>query len=255
MRTKKTSLLITLFLFLPLLLLEAQEKDDHQAYWMHEDPVKPAMITTYEKTSKEFIAACKKHQLKDADFNTLRTNDFRYITISPISNMADFDKNTLAPLQEKMGKEAFGKIFKKFNECYDDHYDYVMWLHKELSYMPKGITITPKGKPYRELTYYYYSPANRSHMIEIAKGFKALYEKVGSKAHYRIYTNGFGERGTYFMVASAAESPEDMANLETSNNKLIGDGAKDLIEKLLKYTTSTKTITGYMRDDLSYVSN
>lgn len=44
-----------------------------------------------------------------------------YLYVSPINNMADFDKNTFASLQPKMGNEAFNKMFADFDKCYFSH--------------------------------------------------------------------------------------------------------------------------------------
>ena len=39
------------------------------------------------------------------------------------------DKKALAPLMEKMGDEAFKDIFKRFNDCYDQHAEYIVLLN------------------------------------------------------------------------------------------------------------------------------
>ncbi len=251
MKTLKRIFILTICIVFVTPFLWAQN-ENRQAYWVHTDEVNPSMMRTYEKVSKEFVEACKKHKLKGADYFTLRSDDMKYITIAPINSMADFDNNPLKPLQEKMGKEAFAKLFENFNQCYDNHYDAVIWLNKDLSYMPEGEHFAPADEDYREFTYYHYSPANRNKMIEISKGFKELYKNKGSKSYYRIYTNGFGERGTYIMVAMSAKSAEDAAKKQEENKKLIGDSQKELVDRLLKYTTKTEHHTGWIRDDLSY---
>ncbi len=130
MKTFKNTLLSTLFLVLATLSTNAQ----NQAYWVHTDYVKPAMQSTYEKVSKDFVEACKKHDLKGADWASVRMDDGRYLTLAPIKNMADFDTNPLAPLAEKMGTENFSALFERFNTCYDKHTDNVIHLISALLY-------------------------------------------------------------------------------------------------------------------------
>lgn len=116
MKTLKTTMLFAIILLLIPMISNAQS---NQAFWIHADQVKPSITAEYEKVSKDFIAACAKHDLKDADWTTAQMDDGTYLSLTPLNNMADLDKNTLAPLAEKMGNENFSAIFGRFNKCYD----------------------------------------------------------------------------------------------------------------------------------------
>ena len=41
-------------------LSQAQEEKNIQAYWIHEDRVKPSMTDEYEQVAKDLVAACKE---------------------------------------------------------------------------------------------------------------------------------------------------------------------------------------------------
>jgi len=227
-------------------------QDTRQSYTVHLDHVKPSMIAEYERISKELIAQSKKHN-SNFGWLTLVTDEFDYFYVSPIKNMAQLDGNPFAGLAEKMGAAEMGKIFSEMDKCYDDHINYVITLDKELSYMPNGITQTPEGQPFRKNTLYYVAPQNYAAAEQLAKDFKALYTKKGSKVNYRIYRSGYGSDGTYFMVAIAAKDAMEYERMDAENAQLLGAEGQQLAGRLLSLISKTKTITGAIRADLSYM--
>lgn len=253
MKTKHLISLLLLTLFLPFMTMQAQEKM-MKSYWIHEDQVKPSMVAEYEAVCKELIAHCKTANLQGSDWITLAGSDFSYSFVGPIENMADLDKDPFASLNDKVGKEAMGKLWTKMNKCYDDHTDYVLNLDESLSYQPGGINQMPEGQNYRKNTIYYVEPGNYEKANEVAKMYKSLFEKKGSKMYYRVYRSGFGSDGTYFMVAVAAESPAAYETMMSENQQLLGEEGMKLNEKLMKIISKMETRDGWMRSDLSYVA-
>lgn len=166
------SLLVAILLMQPVGLL-GQNTDTSQAFWVHEDQVKPAMLEQYEAVSKDFVEACKKHNIKDANFNVARLDEGTYLSIMPVNNMADLDKNPLAALADKMGEKNFSELFSRFNECYDVHRDYMVHLLPEMSYMPSGLSTTTPGEDFRKWHFMHVTPQNaaslRTKISEIKK--------------------------------------------------------------------------------------
>lgn len=221
-------------------------------YWIHEDRTKPPMSNKQESVDKELIAALKKHEITDISWFTMVSLDYRYFYISPIENMAAFDKDPFGSLSEKIGQKERDKIFAKYQNCYETHGDYVIILNKDLSYQPDGINVTPIGKNFRNNTYYHFTPDNAEKARELAVKFKELYTRKNSKLHYRVYSDGFGVMGTYFMVAAAAESPEDYERMVVDNRLLLGDEGAELYRELEETISSLEVVRGYIRPDLSY---
>ena len=227
-------------------------QSDYQAFWVHEDHVKPAMLQEYEQVSKEFVEACKKNNISDLSFITMATDDFRYAYIGGIENMAALDKNSFAEMQEKMGMDAFGSMMNRMDKCYTDHIDYVLNLDPELSYMPDGMTQMPEGMNYRSNTLYYVSPENYSKANDVAKRFRALFAEKNSKMHYRVYRSGFGAPATFFLVAIAAQSPAHFETMNAENMQLLGEQGAALNAELMTIISDMEPMRGYMRPDLSY---
>ncbi len=234
--------------------ITAQENDNFQKYLIHVDPVRPSLKSEYEKTASKFVKMCKDNNFSQ-NFMTLVTEDNKYYYISPMENFAELDKDPLASLREKVGAEEFEKVFRDFDQCYDEHKDFVLSLDNELSYMPDGMTTMIEGENYRENTRYYFSPADADKAEEVAKAFKKFYSDNNLKTHYRLYRSGFGADGTYFMVAVAAKDAMDMERKSAEARKAMGPKAEELYGNLNKILLKTETMRGWIRPDLSYIAS
>ncbi|MFS4456692.1 hypothetical protein [Maribacter sp. 2304DJ31-5] len=251
MKTLKTKLFLALLSIMVTGILHAQEKTT-QAYWVHEDVVRPAMVAEYENICKELTDNMKKHNIQEVDVIVSNTADSRYLWVSKIESMADIEKPVFATLAEKMGGTAMSDLFDRMDKCYDIEHNYIIHLDKELSYMPDGLTQTPEGQNYRKFHYLHYTPGDRAMIKEKMKAIRAMFVEKGSKTHYRVYKSGFGTRGEFFMVAVAAKDAIDYATKASANDKALGeDGDKtmgDLFGNLLKY----EEFVGRMRPDMAY---
>ena len=251
MKQAKFLIPLILMIFSPLLGI-AQEEKNYQAYWVHEDRVKPGMRDTYEQVTKDLVAACKEHNVQETQWITLRTNDNTYLYVSPINSMADLDQNGFATLSEKMGEDNFGALFARYNETYSKHGDYVIYLSKELSYQPGGISQSVEGENYRVMYYNYVTPENDKAFAETMKKIKASFEKHNSKMHYRVYKSGFGAMGPFYMVAVASAGEAEGAQRGDENWEVMKDDFGPLLNELNKHTSKMEEKRGWMRPDLAY---
>jgi len=167
--------------------------------------------------------------------------------------MADLDKDGFKTLSEKMGADKMAALFNRFNPTYDEHGDYVVYLNKNLSYMPGGISQTIEGQNYRTLYYNYVTPENDKGYAEVLKKMKAAFEKHNSKLNYRVYKTGFGVMGSYYMIAVAAESNLASATLGDENWTMMKDDFDPLLKEMSKYTWKMDEKRGWMRQDLGYI--
>ncbi len=252
MKTIKSTLLLAIMATLCFNTTIAQNNDKLQAYTVHEDWVKPAMVMQYEKAATALVEKMKEHNIKSTSWLTTSTDNFRYLYVTPIENMAELDQNVFAPLQKKMGQEAFGELMSGFNPCYDKHGDYIIYMDKELTYMPNGITQKPEGENYRKFIYIYFSPKNTSKMRTAMKAVKDLFASKKSTNYYRIYQSGFGNMDSYYMVAIAAKDPIEMEQKSAANDKLLGEDAGPVFGRVLGLSLKFEEYTGNMRPKLAY---
>lgn len=250
-KTLKTTLVLTLILMTSLLSV-AQDENNVQAYVVHEDRVKPGMVEEYEQVNKDLIAACKEHNIQELNWMTAKQDDNTYLYITPMDNFAEIDANNFSFLAEKMGKEKMSALFDRFDPCYDEHGDYVIYLHKDLSYQPGGINTNPEGKYYRKFMYDFVTPSNEKAYLEVLKEIKEMFVSKNSKLNYRIYSSGFGIMGKYYLIVIEGEDPVQLETLAAENWKMMGEDFKPLYNKIRSKIEKTDAKTGWMRADLSY---
>lgn len=245
MKILKTTLLLTFALCLTINFSQAQKR-----YWVHQDNVKPSMVAEYEKITKEFNAACKEHNVQTS-WITVTTSDFKYLYVTPIENMADLDQRPFADMAKEMGDD-FGKMFERFDKCYDSHGGYIITLDEDLTYMPDGISLTQEGQNHRKYYYLYYTPENQAKLREGMKAIKEMFASKESKEYYRIYRSGFGTMESYYMVAISAKDEIDSATRGKANDELLGDGRHEVFANLMKYVSRFEELSGEIRPDLGY---
>lgn len=249
MKTNSTSLILSVLLLWCSFTLLAQDSEQSQAYWVHEDPVYPSMVLEYEEYCATLVENCKKYNVKKANWITISTDDLRYFHLSPIKSMADLDISRFSVLQKRMGSDEFNELFDNFDNCYDTHTDYIIHLDKELSYMPEG----PKEElEFRKLQFWYSTPQNFQKILDLAKSFKELYTEKNAKEYYSLYRSGFGASGQFIMLAISAKSAEDYERIFKETRALLGEERKIIYDELLKSIIRVETLNGYMRSDLSY---
>jgi hypothetical protein len=136
-------------------------------------------------------------------------------------------------------------------KCYDKHFDYVLRLDKELTYMPGGITQTPVGQNYRRFYYLRYTPQQEEKLVASLKAIKDMFQKKGSKMDYRIYRSGFGTGGDYFLVAIAAKDAMTYETMNSENDKLLGEEAGKVFGEMMKNISKMEEVSGSMKPELA----
>ncbi|MEP1488468.1 MAG: hypothetical protein ABJK28_08565 [Algibacter sp.] len=245
MKTIKTTCLLVLILSLTVNFAEAQK-----LYRVHQDNVKPSMVSEYEKIAKEFNAACVEHNLQ-ASWITATTSDLKYMYVTPMEKFAELDERPFAAMAEAMGNK-FTELFERFDACYDSHGSYIIGLNEKLSYMPEGISQTTEGENYRDYFFIYYTPANAKKIREGMMAVKELFVAKASKNYYRIYHSGFGTMESYYMVAMSSKDEIDSATKSVKNKDVLGPDRFETFDKVMKYASRTAESTGKMRPDLAY---
>ena len=245
MKTIKTILLSACMICFALNLSSAQ-----QYFHVHQDNVKPSRVMEYEEVSKEFVEACKKHK-PDTEFLTVSMDDFTYYSVTPITSLADLEKNPFSGMSEAMGDDM-GKMMGKFNKCYDSHGDYVINLVEDLTYMPEGVNQAEEGMDYRNYYFIYYTPENSKKMWDAMKAVKDMFAEKGSNNYYRVYRSAFGNMDSYYMVAMSSKNSVDSAQKQEANKDVLGPGRHEVFQKVLAASSDWREVTGHIRRDLSY---
>ena len=251
LNSKLSSALFCFFLAISMWAQEGQ----NQAFWIHEDQVKPSMMMEYVQTSEDLVKACKENDVKNIQWTVASMNDGTFLSITPIKDLADIQNMNFEELREKVGEDSFNKIFENFNKCYNNHGDYVTILVPSLSYMPDGLSTSTPGKEYRVWHRMDVSPANIQKAQSKMKELKDLFSSKNSKMPYRIYRSGFGNVGDFYVAVISAEDAMDYDRMSSENQKLLGEEGDKLFNDLFDYVDAYTIKRGEMRPDLSYQAN
>ena len=236
----------------PMMLVAQSTPSKPQLFYVHEDPVTEMKVAEYEKLSKDLVGQCQKFGISDS-WATIQDDDHKYYTVTPITNMADLDKDSMLPLKEKLGKEAYEAMFAAFDKCYPSHRDYLITrMNDSYSYMPDGENEKMAEFPYRKYHYVYYEPQYRSQLSDLAKKLRDLNASKGARLHYNVYVSRFGNGENFIMAEEVAKDEADYKERLAYDNKLMGAEIDKIMADIKKLSRRMETKTGHVRTDLSY---
>ena len=240
-----------IFCFLVIGIAKSQE-NQNQAYWIHEDRVKPGLVQEYEEHSKKLVQMAKENGFNEMGWNVAQMDDGTFLSVTPIDDFAHLQSLSFQSLQENVGQEKFNDFMNGFNKFYDEHGDYIVVLDNNLSYLPAREEDL-SGKDYRKWHFMQVSAENVPKMRQKLVELKDLYAQKNSKMHYRLYRTGFGKMGNHYVAVIAAKDAQDYARLSAENEKVIGEEGKQKFRELFDLVSNYRSTTGRMRPDLAYI--
>ena len=243
-------LLVNLF---ALNVYAQEEESQSQLFVIHEDVVKPSMVGKFEEARKGLLAKLKEHNMTSMSYRVAVTDDFHYMMISEIENMAALDKNPWQELREKMGDEESRAMAKWNDETYDMHHSYLVRLQHNLSYTPENAGENSEEMNFRHWSFYYINPDKAEEAKEIAKEWHTLFASKKIPTGYRIYTGGMGTEVPLYVVVQWAKNAAEFQAQDAKTNELLGEEGKELSQRTFAITRKFETKTGWMRPDLSYM--
>ncbi len=249
MKLVKTRLFVLALALLTCTLNFAQ--DQPTMFSVHTDNVRFDKMMQYEEVAKQMKENCVKHNVQGASWTAISVEDGRYVYVTPISSMADLDKNPMGNLAEKMGKDEMSKMFTKMNECYDSHSNAVVHLRTGLSYHPESAG-SSDGKNFREYHFLYYPPRHSQAMYEAMQGVKKMFEDKGIKNAYSVYHSGFGSEESYYMVSISGSDSVEIAQNGKSNDEAFGEEGQAVFYQVIQLTSRYDQVQARVRPDLSY---
>jgi len=215
---------------------QAQNTDDIQLYNIHEDPIRPGMISLYEETTTLLAEGLKEFNI-DVNFFTIQCSDLKYMFFRPVKSLGTLGENSWGKLKPHM-PERYNMISADFKKCFDSHYSYILELYRHLSYNEEKI----EGP--RRLIYLYVAPEHLSAFIKLARELKSNFEVDKAEIGYRLFKSGYGCADNFFMIEVSSRQAESFSksfkNYESFRNKI------------LNLTLRIEDINATFRGDLSY---
>lgn len=248
--------LVALLCFIPASPVIAQEEmPQGQLMTIHEDVVIPSKVDKYEKAAKNLASVLAKHNITSLSYTAANSEDFVYIYITPVENLAGVEKlgAGFEELQKKMGKEAFQSTMSQFDNCYDTHRNYMVRMRPDLSYNPEYGSQISDGMNFRHWDFYYIHPGMEEEATEIAKDWKALYETNKITEGYRLYFGGLGTEIPVIVVAQSAKNAVEFYTRSEAEMKAFGEAGQTLLKKTWSVVRKFEQKDGSIRPELSYL--
>jgi len=224
----------------------AQEAPDRFAIF--EDNVKPSMDVQYKEALKKLKNACEENKINSFSWVSVMFEDNSYHHLVPIKGMGDLDKNMMADLESKMGKEALSSIFNELNQCVDRQTSSVVSFHKDMSYLEPA-----EGENFRDLLFWYVLPGKEMEAEKIIMEWKGLYESKKAPNGYAVYKVDLGNEPGYVIV-SWGKDEADHAVKMMKTHEMFGEEGNQLWSKTMLITKRYDSRRAWVLPEYSYGS-
>ncbi|MCO4294717.1 hypothetical protein NF867_17780 [Solitalea sp. MAHUQ-68] len=235
-----------------VLSTKAQDASKGVLYLVHEDHVIPEKVAMYEKAAKGLADAMTKYNNGSPMYWVASRDDFSYIYVIPVNNYAGIDMvdNAFGQLSKAMGKDAMEAMMKQYDGTFSTHRDLLVRYRADLSYMPDF----PAENTFRHWDYYYINPEKEKEAMEIAKEWKALFEKKKVPMGYRFNLGDIGLEPVFIVVQSAKSATEYYTKSQEVD-KLLGEEGEALMNKTWTVVTHFEHKNGKLHPDLSCMTS
>ncbi len=210
-------------------LMFAQQSAAPAKFAIYEDIVKPSMDAQYKEGLKKLKAACDLHKA-DFSWTSVVYDDNTYAHLIPIKGFADLDKNMMAGLETKMGKEALGGIFTELEKCVESSSSFVATMLPDLSYLSPQT-----GENYRDIMFWEVLPGKEAEGEKLIMEWLNLYKSKNAPNGVLTYKVLFGRAPGYAFV-HWGKSPLDLETKSQKSNELFGEEAGKLWAKTMTMT-------------------
>ncbi len=217
---------------------------------IHEDQVKPYMSDKYEATVKNLNSKLKEHGIPFTHY-TLRAGDYTYIHAMPMENHAELDVDPFAGLNEKLGEAQAQELWAGFDDCYDTHRSFIVYLEPEYSFQPEGADNT--GKNWRKWIFWQPLPSKEAEAKEIMKGWVELSKSKGLTMGYNTYSAGFGADAPQYVFVWSGENAGTHYTQDDKDWAALGEEGQAQWQKMKSITLKVSEKTGWYLEDLTYI--
>jgi hypothetical protein len=244
-------LVVSLF---ALTILAQAEEQKAQLFEVDEYAVMPSMVEEFETCIKEFVALCTQHKYPYT-WMAYSINDFHYILVWQLKNYADLDNWSKASseLAEKVGKEQWQALFKRFLSSYEYLQEGMYYLIPERSYTPENPRLKPEEINFIRWGFYYLRPAKGEAFAENDKDWVALHKKKNIPDGWNIYEGDIGTDRPVVVLSTWGKDAVDYFSQYAKNEKILGEEAEALSKKENAFLRKYESRTGRPRPDLSYM--
>lgn len=226
-----------------------------QLFGVHKEVVRPSRIEAYEATNRELIGLLQQAPgtLGKLGFTTFMAEDFTYYMVAPLSAYGDaaaiytgFEETAQA-----VGPAKFLDVMRRSGDTIETMSDSIFAEDPALSYRPARPRLQPADVRFVHFDVYCLQPGRDFEADEVARAFRALFEKKGIADGYRIFKVVTGSEMPALVVAVDARDLVDYATSDAANRKKLGAEGEALFARAFSLTRRFERFNTLVRPDLS----
>jgi len=234
---------------------QTQPPTQPQLFGLHREVVKPSMVAAYEASTKEFIRLVQQApgKLGKLGFTTYMAEDFSYYMVTRIASYDDIPA-IYAGFEETakaVGPAKFGDVMQRNGATVDQIAESILFEDPSLSYSPAKPRVRPEEVTFVHFDVYLIQPGRDQEAQQIAREFRALFEKKGIEDGYRLFTVLTGGDMPAIVVSVDAKDQADYAAANAVDRKKLGPEGEALFARAFALTRRFETINTRVRLDLS----
>ena len=231
-----------------------EEEKKSNLFLIHEDVVKPSMVSQYMETSKEFVKLMEDENADVPPFWASMTSDLYFYYLTPLENYSALDKDNekWGAAIEKMGQEKFDAVMDKYKGTYLHHRNFLMRRSNMYSYKPENPRLKDDEIKFLRWGFYYLEEGNEEKVEQLVKKYHELFSSKKVPNGYNLYFSDIGQPLSLMVVVEYAKSAADYYAEEEKTSELLGDDVMPLREEFLKLVKKFEFKQGWPRPDLGY---
>jgi len=232
----------------------AQEKEQKGQLWLVEDcAVNPCGVGEFEAVVKEFVALAVEHKYPYRWYGH-STDDFHYYFTFPVENLGAVDNIFEAwdELAEKMGKEQYQALHKRFDGVIESYKYFLLRSMPEMSYTPENPRLLPEERKFFHLNFFYLPYGKEKEFEEISKEWVALYKSKNISDGTWFYAGVIGTDNPIYILSRRTKNRADYYSQYAVIDGLLGEESTALWKKTRPLLKKIERQDGWFRPDLSY---
>ena len=174
---------------------------------------------------------------------------------TPFQKFAQIDEmNELDETLWEEHPEKQKEIWAKFDGNFKSIGSFILELQPDISLLPTQSSESAEGKQFRFFEKLHIKNGKQMEFMEIAKRYKALYEKHDIEGSYYMYYPQFGpEMSIVYVINDMGSSPAEHYSMNGEKWEKFGEEGKQLWEDFKPIVEKIETHLGTIDNDASYI--
>lgn len=233
----------------------AQEDEGPQMFFVHQEVVKPSMISEYEAAAVDWMAMMKGSEAAkgNIEYYAYSGPQVGYVYVLPIDGFAHFAEigEAFDAVEAEQG-EPWKKAGEESSRA-TDHFEGGFYIYRpDLSYETENPRLSDDEAQWVHWDFWYTLPDKTEDLEAVAKEFVELYRSRGIDTGWSVYQAITGGDLPLYVVAVQARSEADFHANEARLSETLGAEAQKLGMKALKAARRVEPFMARYRPDLSY---